>query len=207
MSCADLCRQSVPCHTHISILHLNPCQHTPVVQNRLIKAGCVPFNYTISGLSSVLDVWNQDRICESIPFHVLGWIWPNMKTMVYRTWQLPPGSSTVSQKLSKKKLAKMHPSEHGHKIPLSLRKIVTKMKNGHIETFPHNRQELLLLTESPLFSPGLIRSWESRWQYKNYQLHVIHIFLISYQKLTISELPTVLIRSQIEMAAICLSYF
>ena len=96
------------------------------------------------------------------------------------TWQLPQRPATVSQKLSQKKLAKIHPTEQGHKISLSLWKIVTKMKNGHIETFPHNRQELLLLTKSPLFSPSLIRSWESRWQYKNYQLHVIHIFLISY---------------------------
>ena len=42
--------------TDISILHLNPSQHTPVVQNRLIKAGCVLFDYTISGLMSVLDI-------------------------------------------------------------------------------------------------------------------------------------------------------
>ena len=110
MACPALCPNSLSCHVQtcadISILHLNPSQHTPVVQNRLIKAGCDPFSYTISGLSSVMEIWNQDRICKSIPFHVLGWFWPCMKTIVYRIWQLPPEPGTVSQKLSQKKLAK-----------------------------------------------------------------------------------------------------
>ena len=196
--------------TDMSILHLNPSQHTPVVQNRLIKAGCVPFSYTISGLSSVMEIWNQDRICKSIPFHVLGWFWPCMKTIVYRKWQLPPEPGTVSQKLSQKKLAKIHPTEHGHKISLSLWKIVTKMKNGHIETFPHNRQELLLLTSPPCFHRVLsdLGNRDDNIRTTSSMSYTFSWFLIkSCCKLAISELPTVLIRSQFEMTAICISYF